>query len=201
MRAKSYTHKEIITECIEKYARNKRSRFIGYNTVYGSRMYGTLNNVPTKQCIETPICENLMVGMAFGMALEGYLPVVCFERHDFLLLALDALVNHIDKLPVIGKYRLPIIIRAIVGAKEPLYVGPQHCQCYSRALQDMLENTPVVSPCRTDEFRYAWTLAPKESVSGAVVIIEHREDYDYGLGEESRPEAKGHRKGYHQIRG
>ena len=59
---------------------------------------GTLKDVPDDQKIETPVAENLMVGLAIGMSFEGFKPVVYFERHDFMLVAADAISNHIDKI-------------------------------------------------------------------------------------------------------
>jgi pyruvate dehydrogenase E1 component beta subunit len=173
------TYKECVTRQCEEYAKNSNARFIGYNTVYGSRMYGTLDGVATSQCIEAPVAENLMVGLAMGMALEGYRPVVCFERHDFLLLALDAMVNQMDKMPWMsgGQFKWPIIIRAIVGGSEPIDPGPMHKQDYSIPLQYMLRHTPVITPRTVVGFSDAWNYAGK-SESGAIVIIERKDTYN-----------------------
>lgn len=174
--------KQAIKEQCESYATNPAVRFIGYNTIFGSRMYGTLSGVPTTQCIETPVAENLMVGLAIGMALEGYRPVVCFERHDFLLLALDALVNHVDKMPWIsgGQFKFPIIIRAIVGSRTPMDPGPMHRQDYTYALQTMLKYTPVLSFSTTYGLKSVWDKVGKTE-SGAVVVIEHKDDYELDI--------------------
>ena len=48
--------------------------FIGYSLVPGDAME-TLINVPNNQKIETPVAENLMVGLAIGMSFEGFKPV------------------------------------------------------------------------------------------------------------------------------
>jgi len=176
---KDVLYKDVVKEACTQYAKDTATRFIGYNTVKGSRMYGSLSNVSTEQCIEMPVTENLMVGMGVGMALDGMKPVVCFERHDFLLLGLDALVNHIDKLPHISgnQYKLPIVIRAIVGAAHPLNPGPQHTMDYSKELATMLKFTPVYIPRSFIEFKMAYDEVGK-SPSGAVVIIEYRDWYD-----------------------
>ena len=169
---------EIITFGMTKYAEDYRARFIGYNTVKGSRMYKTLNGVPVEKCIETPVCENLMVGMAVGLALEGYRPVVCFERHDFLLLGLDGIVNHIDKLPQMSgdQYKLPILIRCIVGAREPINPGPQHIQDYGIELKSMLKNTPVIYASGPHSVGLSLSRVG-ETPSGAVVLVEDRDAY------------------------
>lgn len=173
------TFQQAIKEQCESYARSHSGvRFIGYNTVFGSRMYGTLEGVDRDLCVETPVAENLMVGLAVGMSLEGYRPVVCFERHDFILLGLDAIVNHIDKLPYISgdQFKLPIIIRAIVGGRQPIDPGPMHRQDYSGALRQMLKYTPVYSFSTEVGLKHIWQQVNK-TPSGAVVIIEYKDDY------------------------
>lgn len=172
------TFQQAIKEQCTEYAKDRAVRYIGYNTIYGSRMYGTLVDVPTSQCIETPVAENLMVGLAMGMALEGYKAVVCFERHDFMLLALDALVNQMDKMPFMSgdQFKWPIIIRAIVGSREPIDPGPMHRQDYTGALQTMLKHTPVRSFSTIRGMQSIWKMVGKTG-SGAVVVIEHKDDY------------------------
>ena len=91
-------YKEAIKKSMEMLAKDKNAVFIGYNVNYGSRMYGTLVDIPKSKCLETPVAENLMAGLSMGMAIEGYKPVLIFERHDFMLNSLDAIVNHLDKI-------------------------------------------------------------------------------------------------------
>ena len=38
------------------------------------------------------------MGMSIGLALNGYIPITCFPRFDFLILAFNQLVNHLDKI-------------------------------------------------------------------------------------------------------
>lgn len=169
------TYKETISGKCEEYAQDPKTVFIGYNTKFGSRMYGTLEGVDKSQCLETPVCENLMVGLALGMSLVGYKPVLCFERHDFLLIALDALVNHMDKLPWMSgdKFRFPVVVRAIVGSKSPLDPGPLHKQDYTSELRSMLHYTPVMEPSSVEGFDEAWRYIEH----GPVVIVERRDSY------------------------
>lgn len=173
------TYFECIKQRCEEHAKLPGARFIGYNTSFGSRMYGTLTDINPDVCIEAPVAENLMCGLAMGIALEGYRPVICFERHDFMLLALDGLVNHLDKLPYMSgdQFKLPVIVRAIVGASKPINPGPMHTANYSMALRNMFKHTPVLMPMNEHEFKTAWKLAG-ESPSGAVVIIEHKDLYN-----------------------
>ena len=79
--------------------------FIGYNVRYGNAI-GTLKDVSDDQKLETPVAENLMAGLAMGMSFEGFNPVIYFERHDFMLVAADAIINHIDKIERIFPWRV-----------------------------------------------------------------------------------------------
>jgi hypothetical protein len=146
--------------------------FIGYSLIPGDAM-GTLKNVPDDQKIETPVAENLMVGLAIGMSFEGFKPVVYFERHDFMLVAADAIGNHIDKIERIshGEFKVPIILKTVVDDGGLFYSGPTHSQNFTRLFREMVD-FPVLEPLSSEEalemYRYA-----KDS-EGPVMIVEHK---------------------------
>lgn len=115
-------------------------RFYGYGMRKGGAM-GTLAGVKPEQIVETPVAENLMVGLAIGAALTGLRPVVYFERADFLLCGADAIVNHLDKLAVMsrGEFKPGVIIRVTVGNQaKPLFTGATHVQDFSDAFRSMV---------------------------------------------------------------
>jgi pyruvate dehydrogenase E1 component beta subunit len=122
------TYKESITASMDELAKDPDVCFIGYGIRYGKAM-GTLKNVSESQLIETPVAENLMVGLAIGLSLRGKKPVVFIERADFLLNALDAIVNHLDKIELMSrgqfqpacilvqKYVLPVVAAKLQSAQ------------------------------------------------------------------------------------
>ena len=173
------TYQQAIKERCEEYAKNEKVRYIGYNTSFGSRMYHTLDAISVNQCIESPVAENLMLGLAMGMCLENYRPVVCFERHDFMLLAMDAIINHLDKMPWISgdQFKFPVIIRAIVGSTTPINPGPMHSQDYTSSLRLALKHTPVYVPKTQMELKRAWSDVGLTE-SGTVIIVEYKDDYN-----------------------
>lgn len=129
------TYKEQITESMDWLSQDTRTRFIGYGLRTG-KAGGTLKNVPADQIIETPVAENLMTGLAIGQSLAGNLPVLYFERMDFILNAADAIVNHLCAAQHIsrGKFMPAVIIRAVVGNRtKPLFTGRTHTQNFSTA--------------------------------------------------------------------
>jgi acetoin:2,6-dichlorophenolindophenol oxidoreductase subunit beta len=81
-----------------------------------------------QRVIDTPVSELASTGAAVGAALCGYRPVVVHPRMDFMLLAVDQIVNQAAKWSHMfgGQARVPITIRAIVnrGGEQ----GAQHSQ-------------------------------------------------------------------------
>lgn len=170
-------YKEAIKMSMEKLAKEENSVFIGYNICFGSKAYGTLSDVPNSKKIETPVAENLMMGLAIGMALEGYRPIVFFERHDFMLNASDAIVNHLSKIEKMsnGQFNLPVIIRAVVGSTKPLYPGLQHIQDFTKAFKEMVD-FPIYSPRNAKEILE--TYDKLREMKSPSMIIERKDWYD-----------------------
>src|SRR5262245_56211848 len=62
--------------------------------------------------IDTPISENGVVGWAIGVAAEGYRPVVEMMFSDFVILALDQIINLGAKVRFMsnGQFSVPLTI-------------------------------------------------------------------------------------------
>ena len=43
------------------------------------------------------------MGMCAGLSLEGYVPISIYPRFNFMMLAINQLVNHIDKMKEMSK--------------------------------------------------------------------------------------------------
>ena len=149
--------------------------FIGYNVARGDAM-GTLKEVPENQKLETPVAENLMAGLAIGMSFEDFLPVVYFERHDFMLVAMDAIVNHIDKIERIshGEFKVPLIVRAITADAGPFYSGITHSQDFTNLLRTAV-SFPVSDPMDGKEILRAFRNAVFSK--RPAIIIERKSRY------------------------
>ena len=84
-------------------ASKKETIFLGQSVIFsGNLNYKTLTKINQKKKIELPVFEEVQMGMSLGMALNGMFPVTCYPRFDFLLCAMNQLVNHIDKLSIIN---------------------------------------------------------------------------------------------------
>lgn len=141
------TYRGELTKAMNMLAEDHKVVFLGQSVVYpGNAIFGTLENIPPERRIELPVMEEAQMGISIGLALEGYIPVSIFPRMDFLILAVNQLVNHLDKIEEMscGQFKPKVIIRTAVGATDPLYPGVQHCQDHTDALRLMLTNVDVV---------------------------------------------------------
>ena len=168
------SYKEALTDANTKLAGYPRVRFVGYGLKKG-RALGTLKNVKDEQIIEMPVAENLMMGFAIGLALQGYLPVVFIERMDFLMNAMDAMVNHLDKIRKIsdGEFFPKVIIRCIVGnTDKPLYTGITHTQDFTHGLRKMV-NFPVWNLKDEGDIATLYDLSVK--IPDPVMFVEYKD--------------------------
>lgn len=143
-----------------------QTRFLYQN--YG-RISWTLAHIPEEKKIELPVIEDVQMGIATGMALAGFLPVSCYVRWNFALLAANQLVNHLDKLEQMsnGGYRPKVIIRTGVGSTKPLYPGCQSDGDYTTAFRLMLTNIDVVKLSEPEDIVPAYEkalLSPKSTI-------------------------------------
>jgi deoxyxylulose-5-phosphate synthase len=170
---KPMTYFEAIKSSMEKLAENYQTVFIGYNVKHGLA-YGSLKNIDEDKKIETPLAENLMAGLAMGMSLEGYRPVLFFERHDFILNAIDAIVNTMDIIDIIsdGEYEMPVIIKAVVGGIKPFYAGLTHTNDLTKAIRKLV-TFPVYAPKTSKEVLFAYK---KASAANTPIMISERKE-------------------------
>ena len=89
-----------------------------------------------------PVTEEMQMGITLGLAMKGYTPITIYPRWNFLLLATNQLVNHLDKISEISNNRIKphIIIRTAVGSKRPLDPQSQHKGDFTKAYKMMCKN-------------------------------------------------------------
>jgi len=91
------TYVESINAAIrDRIDRADRLVCFGQNITAGSCLSGLTRNLPRRagiELIDTPNCENALVGFGFGMMLEGVDSIFFVKQLDFLLLTCDQLVN------------------------------------------------------------------------------------------------------------
>ncbi len=175
---KPLSYKDELTKATELLAQDPLIRFVGYGVKIGGRAGGTLKNVPDSQLIEMPVAESLMVSFAIGLSLKGLKPVVFIERFDFILNALDAIVNHLDKIETIshGEFKPTIILRIVVGnSRKPLFTGKTHTQDFSVALRALV-SFPVIQLQSAHEIAGAYEVANRLFGRESTALVEYKDE-------------------------
>ena len=104
---------EELKKSMEYMSRSEKTIFIGQAVeVPGTAMSNTLKNINQKKKIELPVAEEMQMGMTIGLLMAGKIPISIYPRWNFLLLAINQLVNHLDKLNIMtyNKYKSKAII-------------------------------------------------------------------------------------------
>ena len=144
--------------------------FLGQSVAYdGATIYDSLDGIPMEQRVEMPVIEDFQMGFSIGLALQGLLPISIYPRMDFLLLALNQLINHLDKMPHFG-WKPKVIVRTRVGSRWPLNAGPQHTQDHTEGLIRMLHSVGVIRVTTPAEVLAGYERAIRGENS--VIIVE-----------------------------
>ena len=161
--------KKAVNDAMLMLAADPRTVFVGQSVAYdGAAIYHSLEGVPMEKRLEFPVVENLQLGYCTGLSLTGKLPICIYPRIDFMLLAMDQLVNHLDKLPLFG-WTPKVIIRTTVGQKQPLDAGPQHTQNYTEAFRLMLKDVSVLEVRKPEEVAGVYQYALQTIASTLIV--------------------------------
>jgi pyruvate/2-oxoglutarate/acetoin dehydrogenase E1 component len=175
-------YKEELIRSMEFLSEDPRALFLGQSVSYtGNAIYNTLSTIPLEKKIETPVFEDVQMGLSLGLALEGFIPVTCYPRFDFLLLAINQLVNHVDKANLMSRGRMKprLIIRTSIGATNPLHGGVQHTQDYTEAFRDLCRDHVVVQLLKEPEEIYpAFQKAMLREDSKSTLLIEYGDYYN-----------------------
>lgn len=174
-------YREAIIEAMNWLGNQPNTVFLGQAVkVSGHALSSTLVNVPLEKRIELPVFEETQMGMSTGLALEGFVPITCYPRFDFFILAMNQLVNHLDKMNEMSKGILTpkVIIRVGIGAKTPLHSGPQHSQNHTEAIKQMLTDVDVIELIEPDQAIPAYQHAYLRSDNKSTLVIEHTEYYN-----------------------
>jgi pyruvate/2-oxoglutarate/acetoin dehydrogenase E1 component len=155
--------------------------FLGQAVEYaGTGMTNTLKDVDRNKMLEMPVNEDMQMGLSLGMALNGTVPISLYPRWNFLLLAANQVVNHLDKIKAMsdGGYTPKVIIRTGIGSINPLDPGPQHKGDFTQAFKHLCNNIDVI---RLDDANiilpvYEHALNRKDGKSS--LIIEWSDKYN-----------------------
>jgi len=165
-----------LEKAMEYLATKENTLFLGQSMIHGGiAIAQSFSKIPVERRIEMPVAENLQLGLSTGLALSGYVPVSVYPRWNFLLLASDQLVNHLDKLceMTCGAYSPKVIIRVAVGVTKPVDPQEQHVGDFSEPYSMMLRNVKVVKLTSPEQIMPAYREA-YESSHSTILVEEHQ---------------------------
>src|ERR687897_1456584 len=78
---------------------------------------GIARDLGDDRCFDTPLAESGIVGVALGMAMNGFRPVVEMQFDAFAYPAFEQIISHVAKIGnrTRGRVRLPLVIRVPYG--------------------------------------------------------------------------------------
>ncbi len=119
----------------------------------GTVITTTLRDVNKTKLLEFPVNEDMQMGITIGLSINGYYPISIFPRWNFLLLATNQIVNHLDKIKMMSDnpYKNPMIIRTSIGSQRPLHPQHQHIGDYTDSFKLMCPNIDIIRLDETEQ--------------------------------------------------
>ncbi|MBN2072508.1 MAG: alpha-ketoacid dehydrogenase subunit beta [Actinobacteria bacterium] len=170
------TYLEAIREALQQKMREDDSVYLigediaEYGGAFGVTV-GMLEEFGKERIRNTPISEEVIIGVAAGSAMTGMRPVAEIMFSDFITIAMDDIANQAAKIRYMfgGKARVPIVIRTAGGG------GTGAAGQHSQSLEALLAHIPglkVVMPsCPYDA---KGLLLASINDDNPVVFIEHK---------------------------
>jgi pyruvate/2-oxoglutarate/acetoin dehydrogenase E1 component len=177
---KTMKYKDELIRSMTFLGQDHRVIFLGQAVAYpGTGMTGTLIGVSDNKKIEFPVAEEMQLGASIGLALDGFIPVSVYPRFNFLLLAMNQLVLHLDKLSLMSQkgYNPKAIIRTSIGSQRPLHPQHQHVGDYTDAFRLMLTNIEVIRLDEPEQIFPAYEKALTREDGKSTIVVEWGDYY------------------------
>ncbi len=162
-------------------SKKKDTLFIGQSVLYsGNAIFNTLKSVSKVKKIEMPVFEDIQAGFCTGLALQGFVPICIYPRFDFLILAMNQIVNHLDKIRHMSsnEFKPKVIIRTSIGSKNPLDGGVQHTQNYTNIFKKILTEIEVVRLTKPTQIFKEYKKAYLRKDLKSTLMIEDGDSYN-----------------------
>ncbi len=132
---------------------------------------GLLEKFGRERVFDTPLSEDGMTGVAIGAALAGLRPIHTHIRMDFVLLAMNQIINMAAKMRYMfgGEVCVPLVIRSLIG--KSWGQGAQH----SQSIYPLFMNIPglkIVAPSTPYDAKGCLIQSIRDD--NPVLFIEHR---------------------------
>ena len=126
-----------------------------------------------------PVNEEMQMGISNGLAIGGAVPISIYPRWNFLLLAMNQLVNHLDKYSIYtdGEFAPKVIIRTGIGSVRPLNPQIQHSGDYTDGFREMLSTVEVIRLDEPEDIFPAYYKAYNRTDGKSTILVEWGDFY------------------------
>ena len=155
--------------------------FIGQAVeVPGTIMSNTLKNIPRNKLLELPVAEEMQMGITLGLAMNNDIPISIFPRWNFLLLAINQLVNHLDKINIMSSnsFKVKTILRTSVGSQRPLHPQHQHIGDFTEAIRKMCTTIDVIKLNEPEDIFSSFKKALNREDGRSTLLVEFGDYYN-----------------------
>ena len=154
---------------------SEKTIFIGQAVeVPGTAMTNTLKGINPKKLLELPVAEEMQMGITTGLALDGNIPVSIFPRWNFVLLAMNQLINHLDKVNIMSNngFKTKAIIRTGVGSQRPLNPQYQHIGDFTDMVRKMCSSLDVIQLNEPEDIFPSYKKALDREDGRSTILVE-----------------------------
>ena len=143
-------------------------------------MSNTLKDINANKLIELPVAEEMQMGITTGLALDGNIPVSIYPRWNFLLLAMNQLINHLDKVNVMSNdgFKVKTIIRTGVGSQRPLHPQSQHIGDFTEEVKKMCTTIDVIKLNEPEDIFPSYKKALNRKDGRSTLLVEFGDYYN-----------------------
>ena len=148
--------------------------------VPGTAMSNTLKDINPNKLIEMPVAEEMQMGITVGLALNGNIPVSIFPRWNFVLLAMNQLINHLDKVNIMSNngFKVKTIIRTGVGSQRPLHPQQQHIGDFTEEVKNMCTSIDVIKLNEPKDIFPSYEKALNRKDGRSTLLVEFGDYYN-----------------------
>ena len=169
-----------LTKSMIYLSKDPRTIFLGQAVAYpGTAMTNTLKSVPKSKLYELPVAEEMQLGISNGLALNGHIPISIFPRWNFLLLATNHVVSHLDKFSIMsrGKFKTKVIIRTSIGSQRPLHPQHQHIGDFTEAFKKVLSTVEIIRLDEPSDIFPSYKKAIERKDGKSTILVEYGDYY------------------------
>ena len=169
-----------LTKSMIYLSKDPRTIFLGQAVEYpGTAMTNTLKSIPKDKLYELPVAEEMQLGISNGLALNGQIPVSIFPRWNFLLLATNQLVSHLDKFNIMsqGKIKTKVIIRTSIGSQRPLHPQHQHIGDFTEIFKKVLSTVEIIRLEEPSDIFPSYKKAIERKDGKSTILVEYGDYY------------------------